>query len=140
MAKKVSKKKTTKKKTTKKKAGRPTKYKPEYCELLIKHMSEGLSFESFGGTVNVHDGTLFEWCEAYPDFKEAKRVGKYKCMQLYEKIGVGQAAGQIQGSTGAWVFNMKNRFGWRDVKEHEHSGSGGGHIKLSYKVDEDKEE
>ena len=27
--------------------GRPTKYKPEYCEMLIEHMSEGLSFESF---------------------------------------------------------------------------------------------
>lgn len=93
--------------------GRPTKYKKEYCQQLIEHMGQGLSFESFAGTISVTDRVLYNWLDKHPDFLQAQKIGKHKCMIFWEKIGVAGAAGKIQNFNAAtWIFNMKNRFGW----------------------------
>ena len=52
---------------------RPTKYKKEFCEKLVKHLSDGFSFESFAGLVDVCEDTIYEWCNKHPEFSEAKR-------------------------------------------------------------------
>lgn len=105
-------------------AGRPTKYKPEYCQMLIDHMSQGLSFESFAADVDTWAGTLYRWEEAHPEFREAKRKGFEKCRKFYEKAGVAGFMGKIPGfNTAAWIFNMKNRFKWHDRQELEVTAS-----------------
>lgn len=48
------------------------KYKKEYTDLLIKHMSEGLSFESFAGLIGVARSTLYDWVDTIPEFAAAK--------------------------------------------------------------------
>ncbi len=53
------------------KMGRPTEYRPEYCQQLITHMAKGGSFESFGADANCHRGTLYDWEAAHPDFADA---------------------------------------------------------------------
>lgn len=98
--------------------GRPTKYKKEYCKMLIEHMTEGLSFESFGGVVGVWKEALYNWVKKYPEFSNAKKEGTHKCMLFYEKAGRQGMLGKIAGfNSTTWLFNMKNRFGWRDKKE-----------------------
>lgn len=101
-------------------AGRPTKYKPEFCEMLIKHMTRGLSFESFAGQCDTHFDSLYEWCKKYPEFSEAKKIGTAKSREVWEMIGINGAVGKIKGfNVVAWIFNMKNRFGWRDQPDIE---------------------
>ena len=98
--------------------GRPTKYKKEYCERLLKHMTEGLSFESFGGEVGVCIDTVHEWAKVHPEFSEAKRAGSAGSRMFWEKMGRSGACGKLPGfQGGTWVFNMKNRFRWADRSE-----------------------
>ena len=100
--------------------GRPSKYKPEYCEQLIEHCKQGLSFEAFAGSIPVHKDTIYEWAKKYPEFDEAKRTGAALSLLFWEKLGVAGAVGKVPGfNPTTWIFNMKNRFGWRDRQELE---------------------
>lgn len=104
----------------KKKTGRPSDYRPEYCDLLRKHMAKGLSFEAFGGVVDACRQTLYTWCKEHPEFLDTKRRGTLKGQLFWEEAGIaglwhGGEGGQNFNSS-VWIFNMKNRFGWRDSK------------------------
>lgn len=102
-------------------AGRPTKYKPEYCEMLVEHMREGFSFLSFGGLREVDCGqnTLYEWEKAHPEFQEAKIRGEQACRLQWEKLGMKESKEAIP--SGTYRLNMVNRFkDWTDKKELEH--------------------
>lgn len=104
----------------------PTLYKEEYCELLVKHMSDGLSFESFGAVVGHHKQTLYEWSRKHEAFGDAKKRGEELSRLWWEKIGIeglwteswtGQGSKALNATV--WIFNMKNRFGWRDKQKEE---------------------
>lgn len=104
--------------------GRPTLYKPEYCQMLIDHCSEGLSFEAFAGLIGVAGSTLYEWAKANPDFSEAKSQAMQKCRLWWEKAGTqGMFMGGKDNPFNAtiWVYNMKCRFRneWTERKEIE---------------------
>lgn len=124
--------------------GRPTKYKPEYCNLLIEHMAAGLSFESFGAVVECSKQTIYDWLDAQPEFLDAKKIGTAKSLLFWEKLGIRGTVGvpvewngkQAKGNfnSGSWIFNMKNRFGWRDKVEH--SGDKTAPLVLNYKIDD----
>lgn len=126
-------------------AGRPTKYKKEYCDKLVKHVGEGLSFESFAGEVGVTRDCLYKWTERYPEFLYAKREAEAKSLAFWEKIGRAGILDKLDAITGkkgakfnhiAWIFLMKNRFGWRDHVQVSESNSGEvKKIEVSYKVD-----
>lgn len=97
-----------------------SKFKPEYCALLIDHMKEGLSFESFGAVVKVNRDTLFEWAKVHPEFKQAKEEAYALNLLFYEKIGRAGMTGKLKDwNVTAWIFNMKNRHGWRDRQKDE---------------------
>ena len=117
-------------KGNKKKIGRPTDYKPEYCAMLIDHMAKGFSFECFGGIVNVSKKTTYDWLEKHPEFVAAKEEGMTKCQNFWEDLGqkhiISQSESWHQGGSkstslnaSVWIFNMKNRFGWRDNRQIE---------------------
>lgn len=104
----------------KKPKGRPSKYKPEYCEMLIKHMADGYSFESFAAIIDLDRDTIYEWTKAHPDFSDAKKRAVAKSQLFWEKIGHGGSLGRIKNfSAAAWIFSMKNRFQWRDKQPDE---------------------
>lgn len=104
--------------------GRPTKYKPEYCQMLIDHMEKGLSFESFAGTINACDDTLRNWANRYPEFFNARKEGYAKNRAFWEKLGMAGLTGKIAGfNASVWIFNMKNRFKWTDRQETTHAGN-----------------
>lgn len=113
-----------------KKVGRPTKYKPEYCQMLIAHMNKGLSFESFAGVIDTTKKTLYSWTEEYQEFLNAKEIGTEKSRIFWENLGVNhiinRSDSEFQGGSSSrslnasvWIFNMKNRFGWRDKQPGE---------------------
>jgi len=127
---------------TKDLGGRPTLYKPEYCEQLITHMAEGLSYESFAGIVGASEKTLYNWENAknetgeltHPEWLEAKERAFALCRVFWERAGRNMMLGikTVQkdakgveteldfskGNATVWIFNMKNRFNWRDKVDH----------------------
>jgi len=54
--------------------GRPTKYKPEYCEKIVEFFTYIIStnnwptFEGFAASINVSTETLQDWKNNKPDF------------------------------------------------------------------------
>lgn len=100
--------------------GRPTKYKEEYCQMLVDHMNGGLSFESFAGLIGTSRSIIYDWIKAHPEFLDAKRIGEDRCRIFWEKIGLAGTLGKIPGfNATTFIFNMKNRFRWRDRLEDE---------------------
>lgn len=111
--------------------GRPSDYKPEYCDMLIEHMAGGLSFEAFAGVLRKSKVTLYKWADEHAEFMNAKQVGTEACRLFWEKLGVdyviniseshkdGDSSSHISKSLNAKVYdiNMKNRFGWADKQE-----------------------
>lgn len=105
--------------------GRPTNYKPEYCNMLIKHMAEGFSFETFAADIGTHRQILYGWCKKHPEFYDAKMIGTDLGQKYWEKIlkiaGIGLNELDINGklqkikpNAAILIFMMKNRFFWTD--------------------------
>jgi transposase len=100
--------------------GRPSKYKPEYCEQLVKHMAEGYSFESFAAVINVNRDTLYEWASVHVEFSDAKKRAFEKNLKWMEDQAVNQMIQDTKGAqlnTTLWIFLMKARHGLRDGGE-----------------------
>ncbi len=108
--------------------GRPSDYKPEYCDQLVQHMAQGLSFEAFAGVIGCVKGTLYNWAEQHDEFLYAKKRGIEACRLFWEKAGIDGLMNKDGVSMNAtvWIFNMKNRFKeeWADKQQLEHSGNG----------------
>jgi hypothetical protein len=115
--------------------GQPTKYDPEYCDALVKHLEEGLSFEAFAGVCKVAVDTLYEWMKVHPEFSEAKKIGEAGGRLFWEKVGRAGMTGRVPGFQNAvWIFTMKNRFKWKDRHAMEHTGEDGGPIAQKHEV------
>lgn len=100
--------------------GRPTKYKPEYCEELIEYMAKGFSFEAFAGKIQTHKDTLYEWCKVHKDFSDAKSLGLSRALVFWEEIGIRGLWNEEGGpklNTANYIFQLKNRFKWTDRVE-----------------------
>ncbi len=63
--------------------------------------------------------TLLEDSE---DFRETVKEAKALCEHWWEERGREMAMG-LEGNSTVWIFNMKNRFGWKDKSETEHTGT-----------------
>lgn len=124
--------------------GRPTKYKPEYCQAIIDFFSipptrtvietitrkDGSTLEKetqvasdfptiqgFCFSIDIVKDTLHEWIAKYPEFADAYKRAK----ELQENLWVQNS---IKGlyNPAFTIFTGKNIFGWRDKQEVEHSG------------------
>ena len=97
--------------------GRPSKYDPKYCDEIVEFMSQGYSIEAFAGLIGVTKSTLYLWIKEHPEFSDAKTLGEAKSQLYFERIGNEHLVNVKDGpqlNTSFWIFNMKNRFKWRD--------------------------
>ena len=117
----------------KNKGGRPTDYRPEYCEQLIEHMAQGFSYQSFAGVIRKGVKTLYRWEEAHPEWLEAKEIAEAASRKWWDERGLDAVRGLCEGfNATVWVFTYKNRFGWRDKQEL--TGKDGEPIKANLEV------
>jgi hypothetical protein len=103
---------------SKKKTGRPTNYKPEYCQMIIESMSKGTSVTAFAAEIGVVKDTLYEWAKVYPDFSDSMKQAMQICEKWWEARGMkGMTEGSQKFNANIWMFFMKNRFKWSDRTE-----------------------
>lgn len=110
------------------KVGRPSKYKPEYCEAIVEHMQDGASITSFAASIGVCRDTITEWGKAHPDFFVSVKAGKAACARWWEeRLRDIAREGGATGQATAAIFGLKNMApdDFREKQEHEHSGPGG---------------
>lgn len=90
--------------------------------MLIDHMENGLSYETFAAIVNVSKQTLYDWEKANPEFLDSKKHGVMKSQLFWEKAGMDGLFindKDTKFNSTVWVFSMKNRFNWRDKQQVE---------------------
>lgn len=122
-----------------KKVGRPTKYKPEYCEQILKffdvpktrtlktitsgkneyekieekEVAEALpTLTKFALSIEVNKDTIVEWAKEYPEFSVAYKKAK----DLEAEFVVENSMKGLYAQPFA-IFYMKNCHGWKDKQE-----------------------
>lgn len=106
-------------------------YDEKFPIMLIDHMKEGLSFESFGGVAMVDRSALYQWVEKHEMFAKAKGIGESLGLVFWEREGIVGMKGGKDFNVGVWIFAMKNRFKWHDEKKFLHQGA----IDFNQKID-----
>lgn len=105
--------------------GRPTDYRPEYCDDVIALGREGASKAEMAHALGVSRNTLDNWASANPEFLSAVKEAVSLAQGWWESEGRKAVFGKIQNfNATAFIFTMKNRFpdDWKDKRETELSG------------------
>lgn len=102
--------------------GRPSKYKPEIAEQIIAMMKEGMSIEEVCLELNIAKQTFYNWCDKHVELLDAKKEGVDFAQGWWMKQGRIALRDKDFNAT-LFYMNMKNRFGWRDRQEIDHSGN-----------------
>lgn len=109
-------------------AGRPTDYRPEYCEEVIAMGEEGYSVVEMCAALKVVRNTMvIEWTRDHPEFLTAMTHAKQASQSWWERKGrdcLIMTPGQGTFNTGVWSRSMAARFpeDWRENKGVEVTG------------------
>ena len=119
--------------------GRPTNYRPEYCERVIEMGREGFSVAQMASRLDTSKQTLLRWVDANPEFRDAMEIARSHSQAWWEAMGqanliMPKDSGTFQGSV--WSRSMAARFpdDWRENKGVELTGANGGPIETKSTV------
>lgn len=110
------------------------KYKPAMNQTVLDLMNEGASFNEVASKLGVSVRRFAEWrtgkCKSIPQsFIDACNQGVDLAQAWWEKLGREAVTCDKPINVPIWIFNMKNRFGWRDSRQLDiktQAGAGGG--------------
>lgn len=117
--------------TEKKRLGRPTKYKPEYCERIIALGKEGYSYAEIAADLEVDKASLYDWAAAHEDFSTALRAAKTFEQAWFER----EARSNMKNrdfNANLWYRSAASRFreDYTERRVSEVSGPAGGAVKI----------
>lgn len=107
---------TKKERKDKHPAGRPSKYKPEHCQLALDLMRKGYSKVAVAAEIGINRSNLFQWIEEIPEFRDAIKQGELLSQAWWEREGlIGLRDGKLNSRL--WEINVRNRFreDWSNV-------------------------
>jgi len=118
-----------------KKIGRPTLYKPEYCDLVVELGKKGFSREAIVAELDIHYNTLNLWAEHNDEFMEALERAKNFELAFWERIAMDNIVERPNGSkvnANLWSMSMSARFPakYRDNSKVEVTGKNDGAIQV----------
>lgn len=99
--------------------GRPTKYTPTMCDIVIDKMAMGCAIDELPYYLDVCVDTIYEWIKKNPEFADAIKKGRSFSKAFWMVEGRESLRDKDFNYTG-WYMNMKNRHGWRDKFESSH--------------------
>jgi transposase len=107
--------------------GRPTLYKPEYCDLAKEFMGQGFSLTAFAGEIDVSRETVYAWERGIPEFSDAIKVARAKRVGFLEVDLLNAESGPKVTSR---IFALKNACAdeWSDKVVQQHQGPNGGPV------------
>lgn len=114
------------------KVGRPTKYKPEMCDMVLPVMQDGGSIEQVALKLDISKPTLYEWIRDYPEFSNAINKGRLASECWWQSKGHKNLENKDFNAY-LYKINMQNRFDWRENKKV--SGDRDNPIEVNAKVE-----
>jgi len=107
-------------------AGRPTKYDPSYCDLMIQMLSEGASFTEFRAAIGgVTRQTLSNWRDEHPEFLDAYNRAEALGQAYWEKRLRTEIMFDNKANAALVKLYFANRFNWHDKQQTDHTSSDG---------------
>jgi len=117
--------------TTKKRpVGRPSKYKPEYCEQIIELGKQGKSIAQMAAAFDVDKASVYRWADEEETFRTAlARARTYS--QTWWEDKAQQNLGTRDFNAQLWLKSVASRFrdDYTEKQVTEVSGPNGGAIK-----------
>lgn len=110
--------------------GRPSKYKPEYCEKVIQLGKLGKSVEQIACELDVGTRTMYEWRDVHPEFSHALETAKEFEQYWWETIAqthMIEEQGAAKLNASIWSRSMAARFPkkYRESTKTEITGADG---------------
>jgi hypothetical protein len=112
--------------------GRPTSYRPEYCEKVVEWGKLGKSRAWMCSRLDITPKTMASWEAAHPDFLSAMIRARMHAQAHWEDQGHDNLLTAGFNSS-VWSRSMGARFpdDWRETSRNEHAGPGGGPIQVA---------
>lgn len=95
----------------------------EWESIMIECGREGGSEVEMRVLLGVGEEAFKTLTADFPEFSRTRKKAKDLCNVWWEKRGREMATGD-DGNPTVWIFNMKNRFGWRDKTEVDQTVKG----------------
>jgi len=102
-----------------KKIGRPSKYDPSFCDLVLELGAQGKSKAQIAALIGVTRPTIDSWCAEHPEFLYAIKAATDLSLAWWETLGQTNVV-RPGFNAAAFIFQMHNRFRAdyrRDAKE-----------------------
>jgi hypothetical protein len=111
--------------------GRPSEYRPDFCEIVTAMGAAGFSKAQIAYELNVVKNTLNSWSEAHPEFLTAMEHAREMSQGWWENQGQAGIWGGKQFSAQAYNLQVRNRFpdDWKERSALAITGADGGAIK-----------
>lgn len=111
------------------KMGRPTKYKPEFCDVIMAVGEDGGWLSEMAEACDVHRSTMDEWAAKHSDFSEALTRAKQKAQAWFELNGrMGLFAEKFNAALWQKQMSARHPDEYTEKRKNEHSGPDGGAI------------
>lgn len=115
--------------------GRPSKYKPEYCERVIELADQGAGPAEYAVDFGVDRVSLYDWAAAHEEFSTALSRAKIHEQAWWEREGrSGMRADKFNALV--WKTSMQARFrdDYTERKETQLTGANGGAVQVETKT------
>lgn len=110
--------------------GRPTKYKPEYCEEIIALGKQGKSIAQMAAHFDVDKASIYDWAANHEEFSTALARAR-ACSQTWWEDKAQENLGCRDFNAQLWLKSVASRFreDYTEKQITEVSGPDGGAIK-----------
>ena len=100
-------------------SGRPSSYKPEFCDLLVEFGRRGMCVTEIVCELDISKDTFYSWIKKHKEFSDAFKRAKALEEKWWINLGKNIVAGKIKGSNPTmYIWMTKNLIHWRDKVEH----------------------
>jgi transposase len=115
------------------KVGRPSSYKPEYCDKIIEYGKLGHSIAQMASELDVAKATIFDWRDLHPEFATALARAQTHSQAHWESLAKTHM-GDKNFNAQLWLKSVGSRFRDDYTDRKEVTGADGGPIKIETKT------
>lgn len=105
--------------------GRPTKYTPDMCRIVIEAGKEGCAVAEMASLCDVCIDTIYEWAKVHDEFSEALTRANSEAEAYWARHlrnGMHKPPSEFQGQPNLKYMSIRFQDRWADRQKHEVTG------------------